>query len=52
MHATHIEALPQMTGGTSLCLSVLLLINKFQLRLAGFKNTMCVVKPSYVVQDK
>ena len=40
-----------MTGGTSMFLSVVLLVNKFHFRLVGKKRTTNVVKPSYV-QEK
>ena len=37
-----------MSGGTSLLLSAVLLVNKFHFRLAGRKNTTYVVKlPMY-----
>ena len=51
MHAIQIVALPPMTGGTSLCRFVLLLVNKFHYWLPGSKNTPHLVKPSYVVQE-
>ena len=42
-----------MTGGTFLCLSVVLLVNKFHYWLAGSKNTTYVVKTSlfYKIND-
>ena len=41
-----------MTGGTFMCLYVVLLVNKFHYWLAGSKRTAYVVKPSFVVQYK
>ena len=52
MHTTQSTALFPMTGGTSLLLSVVLLVNKFHFGLVGRKNTTYVVKTSYVVQEK
>ena len=48
MYATLSAALTPMTGGTSVCLSVVLLVNKFQYWLAGGKKTTFVVKPSFM----
>ena len=52
MYATQSVALPIMIGGTCVCLSIVLLVNKFHYWLAGSKNTTYVVKPSFIVQDK
>ena len=41
-----------MTGGTSMCVYVVLLVHKVHFWLEGSKNTAYVVKTSFVVQDK
>ena len=41
-----------MTVDTHMCLSIVLLVNKFQYRLKEIKKTMYVVKPSFIVQDR
>ena len=52
LHNSHSAALPPMTVGTRMCLSVVLLVNKFYYWLSGFKRTTYVVKPSFIVQEK
>ena len=46
MHDTQSTTPPPMTGGTCVCPSVILLVNKICYWLAGSKNKTYVVKPS------
>ena len=52
MTDTQYVALPPLTGGTRMCLYVVLLVNKFHYWLAGSKNTEYVLKTYFVLQDK
>ena len=51
MPDTNSAELPPMTGGTCMCLSVVLFVNKFHYRLAGMWKTTYIVKPSFILQE-